>query len=78
MKEIPFTIASFENFLKEKKLMASRCTKCNVLWLPPRPICLKCKSDELGWKELSGKGKIVDFTVIGVAYAYDRCWVWPR
>ncbi|MFH1481323.1 MAG: Zn-ribbon domain-containing OB-fold protein [Pseudomonadota bacterium] len=66
MKEIPFTIASFENFLKEKKLMASKCTKCDALWLPPRPICLKCNSDALEWTELSGKGKLMTYTVIGV------------
>ncbi|GAF86756.1 unnamed protein product, partial [marine sediment metagenome] len=38
MKEIPYTIASFDNFLKEKKLMASKCQQCSALWLPPRPI----------------------------------------
>jgi len=66
MKEIPFTIASFDNFLTEKKLMASRCANCGALWLPPRPICLTCKGDEMEWKELGGKGKLVAFTVIGV------------
>lgn len=66
MKEIPFTIASFDNFLTERKLMASRCTNCGALWLPPRPICLTCKGDEMEWKELSGKGTLVAFTVIGV------------
>jgi uncharacterized OB-fold protein len=66
MKEIPFTIASFDNFLSERKLMASRCVSCGALWLPPRPICLKCKGDEMEWKELGGKGTLVAFTVIGV------------
>jgi len=66
MKEIPFTIASFEKFLKDKRLMASRCTKCSALWLPPRPICLECRDDTMEWTELSGKGKLVAFTVIGV------------
>jgi len=66
MKEIPFTIASFDNFLKEKKLMASKCRECSALWLPPRPICLTCKGHEMEWVELSGRGKLVAFTVIGV------------
>ncbi len=66
MKETPFTIASFDNFLSERKLMASRCASCGALWLPPRPICLKCKGDEMEWKELGGKGMLVAFTVIGV------------
>jgi len=66
MKDIPFTIASFDKFIEEKKLMASKCLRCSALWLPPRPICLTCKSDELEWIELNGKGKLVAFTVIGV------------
>jgi uncharacterized OB-fold protein len=66
MKEIPFTIASFDNFLKEKKLMASKCQQCSALWLPPRPICPTCKSHQMEWVELSGRGKLVAFTVIGV------------
>jgi uncharacterized OB-fold protein len=65
MKEIPFTIASYDKFIAEKKLMASKCVKCSALWLPPRPICLTCKSDALEWIELNGKGKLVAFTVIG-------------
>lgn len=66
MKDIPFTIASFDKFLEEKKLMASKCKKCSALWLPPRPICIECNSDELEWVGLNGKGKLIAFTVIGV------------
>jgi uncharacterized OB-fold protein len=66
MKEIPFTIASFNRFLSERRLMASRCSSCGALWLPPRPICLKCKDDTMEWKEVRGKGTLVAFTVIGV------------
>jgi uncharacterized OB-fold protein len=66
MKEIPFTIASFDTFLKEKRLMACKCRECSALWLPPRPICLTCKGHEMEWVELSGRGKLVAFTVIGV------------
>jgi uncharacterized OB-fold protein len=66
MKEIPFTIASFNRYLTDRRLMASRCAGCGALWLPPRPICLTCKGDEMEWEELGGKGKLVAFTVIGV------------
>jgi uncharacterized OB-fold protein len=60
----PFTIFSFQEFLKEHRLMASKCKKCDSLWLPPRPICSKCHSDQLEWVELSGDGKLITFTVI--------------
>ena len=66
MREIPFTIASFEHFLKQNKLMGSTCTECSALWLPPRPICLACNSDNLAWTELSGRGILAAYTVIGV------------
>jgi len=66
MQEKPFTIDTFENFLAEKKLMASRCKQCSELWLPPRPICNSCHSPEMEWVQLSGKGVLIAFTVIGV------------
>ncbi len=58
--------------------MASRCQQCATVQLPPRPICMKCNSNEMEWVELGGKGKIVSFTVIGVgpwtmmSEGYDR------
>ena len=66
MNDAPFTAASFDKFCAEKKLMATRCKKCGTLWLPPRPICLKCYSEEIEWDEMKGKGKLVAFTIIGV------------
>lgn len=78
MNEMPFTAASFDKFCSEKKLMASRCKKCGTIWLPPRPLCIKCRSNEMEWVELEGRGKLVAFTVIGVGpptminEGYDR------
>jgi len=78
MDDMPFTAASFDKFCSEKKLMGSKCKKCGAPSLPPRPLCLKCKSHEIEWTELKGKGKLVAFTVIGVgpptmiAEGYDR------
>ena len=66
MDEMPFTAASFDKFCSEKKVMASRCKGCAELWLPPRPLCPKCHSNKMEWEELTGKGKLVSFTVIGV------------
>jgi len=60
----PFTIFSFQEFLKEHKLMAAKCEDCNALWLPPRPICGQCHGSRLQWMELSGNGRLVSYTVI--------------
>ncbi|HSG45977.1 MAG TPA: zinc ribbon domain-containing protein, partial [Anaerolineales bacterium] len=56
--ERPFTSASFEAYVKEKKLMGSHCTDCNRDHLPPRAICPHCHSDQLTWIEFSGKANL--------------------
>lgn len=65
--ERPFTSASFETYLDEKKLMGSHCTACNMDFLPPHAICPNCHGDQLTWIELSGKGKLAAFTSIFIA-----------
>lgn len=63
----PFTAASFNLYLVENKLMASRCEQCGTFSLPPHEICPKCRNDAMEWVETSGKGKLAAFTVIYVA-----------
>jgi len=60
----PFSSAAFDQYIAEHKLMASRCTKCENRYVPPRAICPNCHSEELEWVETSGKGKLAAFTVI--------------
>lgn len=74
----PFTHASFQQFLNEGKLMASRCADCGGLYLPPRAICPACHGDRLEWVETSGQGRLAAFTTIHIAptamiaAGYDR------
>lgn len=78
MEERPISTQSFRKFLNENKLMGSKCKKCGTLYSPPRPICLSCRSDEMEWVELKGKGKLLTFTCIYVGpswmceQGYDR------
>lgn len=65
--ERPFTAASFEQYLNEKKLMGSHCAHCNADYLPPRAICPKCFGDQLEWFEFSGKAKLAAYTSIYIA-----------
>lgn len=60
----PFTAAGFNALLAEKKLMATRCTACGGLYLPPRAICPRCHTAGLEWVVLSGKGRLAAFTSI--------------
>jgi uncharacterized protein len=63
----PFTIEQFYKFLTKSKLMAGKCVKCGKIHLPPRPLCDNCYSQQFEWLPISGKGKLVTYTVIHVA-----------
>jgi uncharacterized OB-fold protein len=63
----PFTAASFNQYLAEGKLMASRCEGCGAVHLPPRAICPACHSANLQWQEESDSATLAAFTVIYVA-----------
>ncbi len=63
----PFTIEQFYKFLQQKKLMAGKCLNCGKIHLPPRPLCDKCFSQEFEWINVSGKGKLLTYTIIHVA-----------
>jgi uncharacterized protein len=59
-------VARFFDDMKNNKLTATRCTKCKTVFCPPRADCPKCMASNMEWLELSGKGKLVAFTVINV------------
>ena len=63
----PFTIEQFYKFMAQKKLMAGRCLKCGKIHLPPRLLCDNCYGQQFEWMQISGKGKLVTYTVIHVA-----------
>lgn len=65
--QAPFTIEQFYKHLAQGKLMAGKCRKCGKIHLPPRPLCDNCFSQEFTWTEISGKGKLLTYTVIHVA-----------
>ena len=63
----PFTIEQFYKFMAEDKLMAGKCQKCGKIHMPPRPLCDNCFSQGFTWKQVSGKGKLLTYTIIHVA-----------
>ena len=67
MNNTDFTSTSFNEYLKQKKLMGVRCQSCGTLFLPPRPICTNCYGEDLSWEELSGEGELTAFTTIHIA-----------
>ena len=65
----PFTIEQFYKFIGKGKLMAGKCHKCGKIHLPPRPLCDNCFSTDFEWVNVSGKGKLLTYTVINIAPA---------
>lgn len=65
--ENPFYSAAYKRFLNDKRLMGSKCKNCGWVSIPPKPICDKCQSDDMELVEMKGKGKLIAYTVIGVA-----------
>lgn len=69
-EEREFNSDSFYKFLAEKKLMASRCKKCQALYLPSHPICSQCHGNDMEWVEMKGKGKLAAFTAVAVGPSF--------
>jgi uncharacterized OB-fold protein len=63
----PFTIEQFYKFLQQGKIMAGKCQKCGKIYMPPRPLCDNCYSQQFDWVNVSGKGKLITYTVIYIA-----------
>lgn len=66
MEARPINDVSYEMYLKEEKLMGSRCGSCGARFVPPRPICTECRKPDMDWEEIGGRGKLVSFTCISV------------
>lgn len=56
-------MAKFTEYLKEGKLMGTKCAKCGERYLPPRAQC-RCGSHELEWYEAPTKGKLFTYTMV--------------
>jgi uncharacterized OB-fold protein len=66
MSEQP-TLEAYKKNIQEGKFKAFRCTKCKAVIAPPLGTCYNCGNTKMEWTTVSGKGKLVSFTVIHVA-----------
>ena len=69
-EEKDITIQNYLEYIASKKLMGSKCKKCNAMYVPPRKLCTKCNSTDVEWIEMSGKGKVAAFSCIGVGATF--------
>jgi hypothetical protein len=61
-----FNDLSYRQFLSEERLMGCRCRNCSSLYLPPKPVCTNCFSNDLEWIEMPSTGKLAAFTCITI------------
>ena len=61
-----FNSTGFYEHVATKKLMGSRCKTSGELYVPPRSYCPVSHTDDMEWVEMSGKGKLVAYTVIAI------------
>ena len=62
----PTKTSKFFDELKIGKLMGARCKKCGKLFCPPTADCANCGGNELDWIELSGRGRLLTYTVVRI------------
>ena len=67
MEEKPFSDITYAQYLKEEKLMGSRCKECDARYVPPRSLCVKCFRSDMDWMEMKGIGRLAAFTCITIA-----------
>jgi uncharacterized OB-fold protein len=49
---------------RERRLLVRQCASCGRAHFPPRPACPHCWSDEVDWREVTGRGSIYSFSVV--------------
>jgi uncharacterized protein len=58
------TASKFYSTLRdEKKIIGTRCSACDKVFLPPRKVCPSCFTENREWVRLSDQGALLSFTV---------------
>jgi len=55
--------APFWDAAKEGRLLVERCSDCGAETFPPRGICRSCRSRNVGFGEVAGRGEVYSLTV---------------
>ena len=59
---------------KKHKVLIQHCSNCEKYQFYPRPICTNCMSEEIEWKQASGRGEILSYTTVhrAISKAYAK------
>jgi hypothetical protein len=64
------TASLFFRELRDRgRLMATRCRKCERVYMPPRSICPECFMEMDQWVELPATGTLLTYTVVHYSYS---------
>jgi len=66
MSEKP-TVEKYLQNIQDGHFKAYKCTNCDAVIAPPSGSCYNCGNSTMEWTEVSGKGKLVSFTVIHIS-----------
>ncbi len=47
-----------------KRIMGTKCTQCNRVYIPPRSTCIRCFGKIKEWVEVDCKGILASYTVV--------------
>lgn len=53
----------FTTLKEEGKILGSYCSKCDMVFLPPRKTCGRCFYEKMEWREVSDQGELITFTI---------------
>jgi uncharacterized OB-fold protein len=71
--------APFWQGCQDHKLMLQYCAACDAHQFYPRVICATCMSEQIEWREASGRGVVESYTIVtravSDAYAADVPYV---
>ena len=56
--------APFWQGCRDHKLLLQYCTACGTHQFYPRVICANCMSEQLEWREASGRGTVETYTIV--------------
>ncbi|MGC9052105.1 OB-fold domain-containing protein, partial [Pyrobaculum sp.] len=59
-------LEKFVEGLQQGKLLYTQCRKCGAKYFPPQVDCPRCKASDVEWREVSGVGELITWTVINV------------
>ena len=66
MSEKPSVERYLQN-IQDEHFKAYKCTSCGAVIAPPSGSCYSCGKNTMEWTDISGKGKLVSFTVIHIS-----------